>query len=410
MKRFVKAAIRGVRAEISAGDGGWISLSKSQAINVIGAVSKSGQNVSQQSVLQLSAVWACVARTSGLIGSLPGALYERQADGGRKKIVNDLSRILSGQPNSGQTGFEFWEGNTAQILMQGNGYNEKLIVGNRLVGLRPLFNCMRRVERSGKVVFEVRENGRMRTLSPDQVFHIPGFGAGDGVGLSAIRYGVQSLGSALAADEAAGTVFANGLSVGGVIESDQTLSPDQRADLQSLLTTFVGSKKAGKTLTLEAGLKYKQISMNPDDAQLLETRRFQVDDICRWFGTPPIVIGHASEGQTMWGSGVESIMIAWRTMGINPLLRRIEARINRDLIPANKRDVWYWEWNRDAMLQMDSKAKSEFLAKMVSNGIISRDEARVKLNEERRGGAADDLMAQTAMAGLEQLIRKASET
>jgi phage portal protein BeeE len=103
-------------------------------------------------------------------------------------------------------------------------------------------------------------------------------------------------------------------------------------------------------------------------------------------------------------------MIAWRTMGINPLLRRIEARINRDLIPANKRDVWYWEWNRDAMLQMDSTAKAEFLAKMVSNGIISRDEARVKLNEERRGGAADDLMAQTAMAGLEQLIEKVSKT
>ena len=410
MMRLVKAAIRGVQAEITSGTGGWIALSNSQAVNVMGAVSKSGQSVSQQSVLQLSAAWACVARTSGLIGSLPGALYERQSDGGRKKITNDLSRILAGQPNAGQTGFEFWEGNTAQILLQGNGYNEKLMVGNRLVGLRPLFGCKRRVKPSGAVVFEAYENGKLRTLSADQVFHIPGFGAGDGEGLSAIRYGVQSLGLALAADEAAGTVFANGLSVGGIIQSDQTLSPDQRTQLQTVLAEFIGSKKAGKTLTLEAGLKYQPVSMNPDDAQLLETRDFNVPEICRWFGTPPIVIGHAGDGQTMWGSGVEAIMIAWRTMGINPLLRRMEARINRDLIPANKRDVWYWEWNRDAMLQMDSTAKSEFLAKMVSNGIISRDEARVKLNEERRGGAADDLMAQTAMAGLEQLIRKASET
>ena len=410
MRRFIKAAMRGVRAEISAGNSGWISLSQPQALSVIGAVSKSGQNVNQQSVLQLSAVWACVARTSGLIGSLPGALYERQADGGRKRVVNDLSRILSAKPNPEQTGFEFWEGNTAQILMQGNGYSEKLMIGDRLVGLRPLFNCTRRITRVGRVAFDIREQGRLRTLTADQVFHIPGFGAGDGVGLSVIRYGVQSLGSALSADEAAGTVFANGLSAAGVIEADQTLDAEQRAALQAIMQDFVGSKKSGKTLTLEAGLKYKQISMNPDDAQLLETRRFQVDDICRWFGTPPIVIGHASEGTTMWGSGVESIMIAWRTMGINPLLRRIEARINRDLIPAGKRDVWYWEWNRDAMLQMDSKAKSEFLSKMVSVGIMSRDEARVKLNEERRGGAADELMAQTAMAGLEQLITKASET
>jgi phage portal protein BeeE len=103
----------------------------------------------------------------------------------------------------------------------------------------------------------------------------------------------------------------------------------------------------------------------------LETRRFQVEDVCRWFGTPPVVIGHAGQGQTMWGSGVEAIMLAWLTLGINPQLRRNEGRIHKDLIPPGKRGRWYVEWNREAMLQMDSKAKGDFLSKMTTTGIMS---------------------------------------
>lgn len=105
----------------------------------------------------------------------------------------------------------------------------------------------------------------------------------------------------------------------------------------------------------------------------------------------------------MWGSGVEAIMLAWLTLGINPQLRRNEARIAKDLIPPGKRGRWYVEWNREAMLQMDSKSKGEFLSKMISNGIISRDEGRDKLNMARRGGAADELMAQTAHAPIDDL-------
>lgn len=105
----------------------------------------------------------------------------------------------------------------------------------------------------------------------------------------------------------------------------------------------------------------------------------------------------------MWGSGVEAIMLAWLTLGINPQLRRNEARIQKDLIPPGKRGRWYVEWNREAMLQMDSKAKGEFLSKMTTTGIMSRDEGRDKLNLPRRGGAADELTAQTALAPIDKL-------
>jgi HK97 family phage portal protein len=409
MIRLLRAAMRGVKAELASGESGWVGLTTGQAINLYGRTSSSGQAVSQETIMQLSAVWSCVTRTSSLIGSLPGALYERQPDGGRKRLDNDLSRILSLQPNKTQTALEFWESASAHAIMQGNSYAEKLRIGKRLVGLRPLFNVSPKQQADGSYRYQISDAGQRRELGPDDVFHLRGFGGGDGMGLSAVRYGVQSFGSALSADEAAGSVFSNGLMAASIIESSQTLDSTQREQLQSMLKEFVGSKKAGKVLTLEAGLKHKQVTMNPEDAQLLETRRFQVEDICRWFGVPPIIIGHAAEGQTMWGSGVEAIMLAWLTMGINPLLRRIEARIERDLIPIEMRGRWYWEWNREAMLQMDSKSKSDFLSKMVTSGIMTSDESREKLNLERRGGAADELRAQTALAPLEQLMLKGSD-
>ncbi|PIL11687.1 histone H1 [Puniceibacterium antarcticum] len=395
----------GLQMALSEGESGWVNLSGGDPLSSLGRVSKAGKSVSSTSALSLSAAWSCVKGNAQLVGSLPLGIYEKQSDGTRVRIEPDLAEILTVAPGQDQTAMEYWEGNGAALLLEGNGYSEKLYIGNRLVGLRPLFNVTPKRRDDGRFNYRVYENGRSYVLPPEKVFHIRGFGAGDGLGLSAIKYGVQSLGSAIAADETAARVFANGLMASGVLESENTLTPEQREQLQKHLQTYVSSDRAGKIMTLEAGLKYRQLQINPEDAQLLETRRFQVEDVCRWFGTPPVVIGHAGQGQTMWGSGVEAIMLAWLTLGINPLLRRMEQRIARDLIPLAKRGKWYAEWNREAMLQMDSKAKGDFLSKMTTNGIMSRDESRDKLNLPRRGGAADALTAQTALAGLDQLTK-----
>uniref|UniRef100_UPI000EB422FF phage portal protein n=1 Tax=Chachezhania antarctica TaxID=2340860 RepID=UPI000EB422FF len=331
------------------------------------------------------------------------AFYEKQANGSRARIEPDLAEVLTASPNSGQTAMEHWESAAAHLYLDGNQYAEKLFIGRRLVGLRPLFNVSPKRRDDGRFDYQFLENGRRHILPPDKVFHIRGFGGGDGIGMSVIKFGVQSFGSALAADETAARVFANGMTQGGFLESDQELDPEQREQLQEYLATYAGSSKAGKTMILEAGLKFSGATMNPEDAQLLETRRFGVEDVCRWFGTPPIVIGHAGQGQTMWGTGVEAIMLAWLRMGINPILRRIETRISKDLIPPERRGKWFVEWNREAMLQMDSKAKGDFLSKMTASGIMSSDESRDKLNLPRRGGAADDLRAQVATAPIDLL-------
>lgn len=405
LRRIINKAVLGVvKNALAAGESGWVNLASGETpLQGAAYSSKSGKAVSATSALSISAAWACVTRNAQLIGSLPVALYERQPDGNRMRIENDLSAILTHSPCAGLTGMEFWEAQTAAMLLQGNGYAEKQMIGRRMVGLRPLFRVTPQRRADGRFEYRVTEDGKTYTLPPEKVFHLRGFGGGDGLGMSVIKFGVQSLGSAIAADETAGRVFQNSMMPSGVLSSEQSLDKTQREQLQNLLAQYVSSDKAGKILTLEAGLKFDKMQMSPEDAQLLDTRRFQVEDVCRWFGTPPMIIGHAAQGQTMWGTGVEAIMLAWLTLGINPMLRRIEARVSKDLIPPEKRGKWFLEWNREAMLQMDSKAKADFLSKMVSGGIMTSDEARDKLNLTRRGGAADELRAQVATAPIETL-------
>lgn len=404
--RFMRAAMRGVKAELAAGHSGWeVALGEQQGLTTSGRRSSSGKRVSPDSVMTLSAAFACTKATSQLIGALPAAMYRREGDDDRSKTDGDLAYILTVKPNPEQTALEFWEGMTAQTLLQGNGISEKLMVGSRIVGLRPLLNS-KPVRRNGRLEYAVIDRGKTSYLPPEKVFHIRGFGVGDGVGLSAVRYGVQSFGTALAADESAASVFQNALQSAGVftMPADVPLSAPQRAQLQENLNQFAGSSKAGKAMLLEAGLSWQGITMNPEDAQLLDSRRFSVEDVCRWFGVPPVIVGHSSQGQTMWGTGIEAIMLAWLTTGINPLLRRIERRILADLIPRNVQRREYFEFNREAMLQMDSKAKAEFLSKMATSGTMTAHERRKKLNLPRVDDPnADKLLAQVALAPLQDL-------
>jgi HK97 family phage portal protein len=408
MKKLFSAAIRGIRAELAAGESGWVVVDGVDlSLSDVGTVADSGALVSNETIMKLSAVWACASATSQLVASLPCHLYEKTKDGKKNRIDAEAADIMFAQPNAMQTGVEFWEGFTVQQLLRGNAYAEKLKIGARTVGYRPLFNVTpRRV--SGAFEYVVIEKGKRRVLTADQVLHLRGFGAGNGLGLSVVKYGVQSFGAALSADQTAAKVFSNALMPSGVLEADQSLSPEQRTQLQTNLEAYAGSSRAGKTMVLEAGLKWNQVQWDPEDVQLLGTRRFQVEDICRWFGTPPVVIGHASEGQTMWGTGIESIMLSWLRLGINPILRRNEARLNLDAIPPERRGKWFYKYNREAMLEMDSKAKAEFLSRMATSGTMTANERREKLNLPRHDDPlADELLAQTALAPLIDLRKDA---
>ncbi|MBN9890111.1 phage portal protein [Salipiger abyssi] len=404
LARLMKGAIQGARASLAAGESGWVALSGAGVFPQAGYRSTAGKPVSQDSALTVSAVWDCVRKLSQTAATLPLKVYEKSANGGRVEIEPDFADIICRQPNSVQTQVEFWEGMVANLSMRGNAVAEKKVLGRNMVGLSPLPNLTPYVNAEGRIVYEFYDRGKLERLPKDKVFHLRAFDPGNGIGLSTIRYGANSMGAALAADETAGSVFSNAMMVAGVLASDQTLDAQQRVQLGEIINSYVSSRRAGKVMVLEAGLKFEPLQMNPEDAQLLETRRFQVEDVCRWFGVPPIIIGHAGDGQTMWGSGVEQIMLSWLTLGLNPLLSRIEARLQRDIVPPEKRGRWYCEYNREALLQMDSKAKGEFMAKMGQSGTMTANERRQKLNLPRHDDpAADALLAQTALAPLEDL-------
>lgn len=370
-----------------------------------GTGNHAGKSVHLHSVLQLATAWACIRLTAQAVSCLPLAMYERRGDDDRVRVDDDdVAEVICDSPNEDQTALEYWESQVAWMAATGNAYSEKVESGRRLVALQPMpsTHCWPFRDAEGVLKYNYTDRGKSEILPREKVFHLRGFGFGGDVGLSPIQFGAQAFGSAIAIDEAAAKLYGNGLQASGVLSSDKTLEKDQREQLQKIMEKFVGSTNAGKLMVLEAGLKYDRLAMSPVDAQMLENKRFSVEEICRWWGVPPIIIGHAAQGQTMWGSGVEQILLAWLTLGIDPLCDRIEARIKKQLIRPTGNRRRYAEFNREALLQMDSKSKAAFLSTMTQNGLMTRNEGRAKLNLPRKAGG-DELTAQTNLAPLEHL-------
>jgi len=380
-----------------------LSLSDGSALGwILGRESSAGKKVNLQTTLQLATAWACIRLTATAVASLPAAVYEKGSDGSRvSRDDHELAELLLSSPNASQTPLEFWETKVGGLVARGNSYSERVFSGSRLTALEPV--SARPVRIDGELKFKVHDRGKEETLPADKIWHLKGFNFGGDEGLSPIALGVHSLGSAMAADETAARIFANGLQQPLFINSGQAkLTPEQRNDLRSMFKKFVGSDNAGKVMVLEQGMSPIPFTLNPEDAQMLDSRRFNVEEMCRWYGMPPIIIGHAADGQTMWGTGVEQILIAWLTLGINPLCRRIEARVTKDLVPVGQKRRIQFEFNREGLLQADSQAKAEYLSKMVQNALMTRNEARAKLNLPKVPGG-DTLTAQTNLAPLDQL-------
>jgi len=369
-----------------------------------GGSSASGKSVTDYSALQLAAAWACVRLNSEAVASTPVHLFERDGKGGRNRVDHPLATIISDSPNSEQTAFEFWGAIAAWLMVRGNAFAEIDRTGGRLTSLNIIPADQVQVARNEAhdLRYRFTDRNKLIDLPAESVLHIRGFGFGGDLGLSPITFGVQTLGGAIAADEAAGKLFGNGAMPSGILQTEHELSDVQRKQLSGILKQYSSSTNAGKVMVLESGLKFEQLSLNPEDMQMLETRRFHIEEICRWFGVPPIIIGHAAQGQTMWGTGVEALIIQWLTTGLNPLFTRIEKRIGKQLLVPGERSRYYAEFSRESLLQADSAAKIAFLSGAVQNGLMTRNEGRAKLNLPAVDGG-DALTAQTNLAPLEQL-------
>lgn len=371
-----------------------------------GGGSAAGKTVTPESAMTVAAAWSCIRLLSQTVATLPLGVYEGL--GADRKPAEDywLADILSRSPNADQTPVEFFEGVLGCLALRGNFFARKAMMNEagRFVSLETMFpdsTTMRR--EGGSVVFDwVDPDGKKYTLPEREVLHIKGFGIGGDLGLSPIAFARQTLGASMAADESAAKVFANGLQPSGFLEVAQELDKDQRAELNKVMSEYVGSTNVGKLMILEAGMKFNPLSMKPEEAQLLLTRRFNVEEVCRWFGIPPILIGHAADGQTMWGSGVEQIMIAWLTLGLRPYLVRIEQAIVKRAMPAADRAKFKPEFNVEGLLRADSQGRAALYSALAQNGLRTRNELR-RLDNAPPVDGGDDLTVQSNLVRLQDL-------
>jgi HK97 family phage portal protein len=385
-----------------------VSLSLTDADGWAGALSvnsTSGIAVNERSMLSLSAVWACTRLISETIATLPLSMYEKTTDGKRIATQHPLQFIIHDQPNADTTASVFWESVIAAMLLRGTARAEKLMVGDRLVGLSFLAPCRLAITRKsdGSLQYNyTEESGKQRVIPASRIFAIPGFSLDGKNGVSVISYGANVFGSALSADQAANKTFENGLMPTTYFKMDRVLQKAQREEFRENLEAVTGAINAGKSPLLEGGMSADTIGINPNDAQLLESRSFSVEEICRWFRTPPFMVGH-SEKSTSWGTGIEQQMIGFLTFTLAPWLKRVEQAISKDLLSPVDRLRYYPKYSVEGLLRADSAGRSAFYSSMVNNGIFTRDEVRSLEDRAPMGGNAAVLTVQSAMTPLDDL-------
>ncbi|WP_425404614.1 phage portal protein [Hwanghaeella sp.] len=370
MNLFRKAAAYVVRKLSLTDPAGWQPSSQ---------ISYSGETVNETNVLGISSGWACVNLLAGTIASLPLGVYKEDGKGG---IVphksHRLHRLLHSSPNADQTALEFWEFVAAAIELRGNAYARKVMVGSQVAALEPILAPVT-VDRmaSGKLRYRWTEDGKAYELPQEQVLHFRGFGGNALGGLSTLAMARNVFGIAIAADRAAGGMFKNGMRSSIGLTYDEFLTPEQRSQIENGISKdYAGAMNSGKPFINEGGAKIEQLSFSPEDAQMLESRGFSVEEVCRWFGVPPHMVGHTTNS-TSWGSGLEEQVLGFLKFSLRRRVKRIEQRLAKDLLtPTDIAAGVSVSFNLDALLRGDSKTRAEFYSRMLQSGVFTINEVR----------------------------------
>lgn len=371
------------------------------------APSDSGAIVTPATALTLSAFWACVWLNARTLATLPLYLTRYDARGRPKHEVEDpLFDVLRWKPNAQMTAVNFWTFLWANEQLWGAGFAEKKYNGGKVVALEPLLSEWMTTFLTDKGLLRYRYDDPLnpREFRADQIFRVMSRTLDGITGCSVIEFARHSLGLAQSGEQAAGNTFKNGLQAGGFIKVDKFLKPTQREEFRTEIQNFSGTEgtKKGGLMVLEGGVDFKELTIKPQDAELLLSRQFSVEDVCRWFGTPPVLIGHSAQGQTMWGSGIEQIFGGWTRLGLRPYLEVCRQEVRSSLIPAVDRREVYAEYDLDELLAADSQARANLYSTYAQNGIMTRNEMREKEGLPQADGG-DELTVQSNLIPLAKL-------
>lgn len=343
-----------------------------------------GVSMNESAVLGLSTAWACVNLLVGTQASLPLMVY-RRAKNGSREVAKDhaLYRVLHDSPNSHQTALDFWEFVCASIELRGNGYARKIKSAGKIIGLSPIYPDLMDVRQlaGGRIGYRWTVNGKTYDETDETVLHIRGFGGNPLGGLSTLEYGRKTFDLATGINAAATKTFKNGMLPSIVISFKEFLTGTQRTDIEDALEQkFLGAMNAGRPFIAEGGQTVSTLSLNPEDAQMLESRSFSVEEICRLFGVPPNMVGH-TEKSTSWGTGLEQQTLGFVKFTLRRRLKRIEQALQKQLLTPDDvaRGVTI-EFNLEGLLRGDSKARSEFYRAALGDtqkpGWLLRNEVR----------------------------------
>lgn len=382
-----------------------LSESRGQQNGLPGAPIVDGLDaISPDLALQLSAVWLCVERRAATVAGLPFFAYESKANG-EKALARGtlLYSLLHDSPNSRMTPVEFWRAMMMNHDLRGNAYARlERNASGEVVSMWPMPADQVKVAvlDDGEMVYQYTIGENVMVLAEQSVLHLKGLGNGT-IGLSRLDYMRASTDELKRAQASASKVFGTGGKPTGVLMMDKVLKPDQRAAIRANFAGLVSGSDA-RLMVLEAGAKYQQLSISPEDQQLLESRQFGVEEICRWFDVPPVLAHH--NNVTTWGSGIEQIVDGWHKLTIRPILVSIEQAVRKRVMTPAQRARMSCEFSLDALLRGNASERAELYAKLVQNGIATRAECRQLENLPPVPGT-NELTAQTNLAPLHMLGR-----
>ena len=351
----------------------------------------SGKAVTERSAMQMTAVYSCVRILSEAVAGLPLHLYKYTDSGGKAMALgHPLYRLLHDEPNPEMSSFVFRETLMTHLLLWGNAYAQIIRNGkNEIVALYPLMPNKMSVDRDedGRLYYtyyrgtdEAIKNKEFAvTLQPSDVLHIPGLGFDGLVGYSPIAMAKNAIGMAIACEEYGAKFFANGAAPGGVLEHPGTIKDPQRVR-ESWQSTFGGSGNANKIAVLEEGMKYTPIGISPEQAQFLETRKFQINEIARIFRVPPHMVGDLEKSSF---SNIEQQSLEFVKYTLDPWVIRWEQSIQRSLLNSEEKKKYFAKFNVEGLLRGDYQSRMNGYAIGRQNGWMSANDIRELENLDR---------------------------
>lgn len=353
--------------------------------------STSGKRVNARSSMQMTAVYSCVRILSEAVAGLPLHLYEYTSGGSREKAVkHSLYFLLHDEPNPEMTSFVFRETLMTHLLLWGNAYAQIIRNGKgEVMALYPLMPDRMEVDRDekGRLYYEyttssddapINKKSTVK-LRPLDVLHIPGLGFDGLVGYSPIAMAKNAIGIAIACEEYGAKFFANGAQPSGVLEHPGTLKDPSRVR-ESWQQTFGGSQNANKVAVLEEGMKYTPISISPEQAQFLETRKFQINEIARIFRVPPHMVGDLEKSSF---SNIEQQSLEFVKYTLDPWVSRWEQSMVRSLLTEEEKKRYFIKFNVDGLLRGDYQSRMSGYATARQNGWMSANDIRELENLDR---------------------------